>query len=218
MIADSVAPAAGHDVKRRKPLPIGVLFIAEFVAYLLILYPGFMTDDLAAQLLEARSGSLSDWHPPLMGHIWRALDAIILSPTGMLIPHAVHRIGGAVAQSLAGPLAVVESEVLGQPEQKLRQTGIALEVDVLVLNAAPQALDDDVVQGAATSVHADGNPLAQQDPRKRLAGELRTLNTSGLPWARRASSRQSTQNPASRVLEIRQASTRRAYQSMTATR
>ena len=44
------------------------------------------------------------------------------------------------------------------------------------------------------------------------------LNTSGRPWVRRASSRQATQNPASRVLAIRQASTRRAYQSMTATR
>ncbi|MGA7983252.1 MAG: hypothetical protein WCA32_23870 [Chromatiaceae bacterium] len=38
-----------------------------------------------------------------------------------------------------------------------------------------------------------------------LTGEIINgqLHTSGLPWARRASSRQATQNPASRVLETR---------------
>ena len=44
------------------------------------------------------------------------------------------------------------------------------------------------------------------------------LNTSGLPWSRKASSRQSTQNTASMELLMRQLSTRREYQSITATR
>ncbi|KVN31807.1 hypothetical protein WJ64_11510 [Burkholderia ubonensis] len=44
------------------------------------------------------------------------------------------------------------------------------------------------------------------------------LNTSGLPCVRSASSRQSTQNEASMLLLMRQDSTRREYQSITATR
>ena len=44
------------------------------------------------------------------------------------------------------------------------------------------------------------------------------LNTSGLAWWRKASSRQSTQKAASIELLMRQLSTRREYQSMTATR
>lgn len=44
------------------------------------------------------------------------------------------------------------------------------------------------------------------------------LNTSGLPWTRKASSRQSTQNTASILLLMRQLNTRREYQSMMATK
>jgi len=90
-------------------------------------------------------------------------------------PGTLYLVGRAVAQRLVRAFAVVEDEVLGQPQQQLRQTGIALEVDVLVLDATPQPLDEDVVQGASPPIHADGNPLTQQDPREGLAGELRAL-------------------------------------------
>jgi hypothetical protein len=44
------------------------------------------------------------------------------------------------------------------------------------------------------------------------------LKISGLLWARKASSRQSTQNAASMLLLTRQPSARREYQSMIATK
>jgi hypothetical protein len=44
------------------------------------------------------------------------------------------------------------------------------------------------------------------------------LNISGFPYMRNASSRQSTQNTASMLLLMRQLSTLRLYQSITATR
>ena len=91
---------------------------------------------------------------------------------------------------------------------------------VLILDGAPQALDEDVVQRPPAPVHADGDPGVQEHPRERLAGELRPLvgveHRGPDHGRRRASSRQSTQNPASRVLDSPQASTRREYQSITA--
>ena len=65
-------------------------------------------------------------------------------------------------------------------------------------------------------------PAACKRPVKGEAGELAALigieNLSGWPWRVSASSSASTQKPASRVFDNRQANTCRLAQSMTATR
>ncbi|WP_195880837.1 hypothetical protein [Methylomonas albis] len=48
------------------------------------MYPGFMCYDAVNQILEAREGLFSDWHPPLMAIIWRFTDNIMPGPAGML--------------------------------------------------------------------------------------------------------------------------------------
>ena len=65
--------------------------------------------------------------------------------------------------------------------------------------------------------------MGAQHAGERPGGELRrfkwsVLNTSGGPERASASSSASTQNSLSSVLDSRQASTRREYQSITATR
>ena len=65
---------------------------------------------------------------------------------------SMHRIRRAVAQPLVRPLAVVEDEVVGQPEQQFRQAGVAAQVDVFVLDRAPQPLDENVVQRPTAAV------------------------------------------------------------------
>ena len=37
---------------------------------LLVMYPGMMMWDSLDQLLQARDGSLNDWHPPIMSYVW----------------------------------------------------------------------------------------------------------------------------------------------------
>jgi hypothetical protein len=49
-----------------------------------LLYPGFLSWDSVNQLMQARSGSYGDWHPPFMSVTWRYIDHILSGPFGML--------------------------------------------------------------------------------------------------------------------------------------
>lgn len=62
----------------------GVWFIGGFLLHFAIMYPGFMTYDAVNQILEARAGVFSDWHPPLMALIWRLLEHLMPGPALML--------------------------------------------------------------------------------------------------------------------------------------
>jgi len=55
------------------------------------------------------------------------------------------------------------------------RASVVLEVDVLVFDATPETLDEDVVQRPTAPVHADGDPFAQEHLGEGGAGELRTL-------------------------------------------
>ena len=62
-----------------------VCALGGFFVTVLIHYPGFMSTDSVNQLMQSRSGILSDWHPPLMSLIWGGVDAIISGPFGMMM-------------------------------------------------------------------------------------------------------------------------------------
>jgi len=72
-------------------------------------------------------------------------------------------------------LTVIEPEVAAQPGDCGRGAGIVVEVDILVFHRAPQAFDEDVVQGAAATVHADLDGAVEQRAGELRTGELRTL-------------------------------------------
>ena len=83
----------------------------------------------------------------------------------------VDRIGREVPQGLMWPLAIVEGERLSQSQEQLGQAGVALEIDVLVLDAASQALDEQVVRCPPAFTHADGDPFTLEDAGEDHAGE-----------------------------------------------
>jgi hypothetical protein len=56
-----------------------------FVISISINYPGFMSPDSFDQLIEARNGVYSDWHPPFIALIWHFTDRIIEGSFGMLL-------------------------------------------------------------------------------------------------------------------------------------
>ena len=119
-----------------------------------------------------------------------------------------------ISQRQVRTFSVVEHKVCRQPNQQLAHGGIAIEVHIFMLDAAPQALDKDVVKRTIPSILVFGDPLALEHSRVGLTGKLRSLVAIEYfgPAARAAASRQFTQNAASMVLLIRQLSTWRVYQ------
>ncbi len=59
-----------------------------FVAFLLYAFPGYMSTDSVVQLHEARTGILSDAHPPIMAKEWGLLDSIVAGPLLMIVLQA----------------------------------------------------------------------------------------------------------------------------------
>lgn len=50
-----------------------------------------------------------------------------------------------------------------------------VQIEVVVLDRAPEALDEHVVDGSSDTVHRDGVPGVEQRCHKGVRGELRSL-------------------------------------------
>ena len=57
----------------------------------------------------------------------------------------------------------------------LAAVGVAFEVDILMLERAPQSLDEHIVHPTAPAVHRDANAGCRQHAGEGCAGELATL-------------------------------------------
>jgi hypothetical protein len=64
-----------------------VILLFGFSLY--VHWPGLMSSDSVLQLLQAKLGRYTDWHPPLMSFWWRALNHIYFGPAGLLVFHNV---------------------------------------------------------------------------------------------------------------------------------
>src|ERR1700730_1223872 len=80
-----------------------------------------------------------------------------------------------IAQGLVGAALIVEAQPLADADTRLETIGISLQVDLFVLQAAPQPLDEYIVQPAPATVHADPHSGGFQLVGKRRAGKLRAL-------------------------------------------
>src|SRR3954454_10302545 len=116
---------------------------------------------------------------------------------------------------------VVKADPFSDPHLGLLPVGIALQIDVLVLQRPPQAFDEDVIHPAAATIHRDPDSGRRQHAREGGAGELASL--VGIEDLRPTEPRQRflerrDAERTSMVLDKRQASTARLAQSITATR
>src|SRR5439155_15754522 len=82
---------------------------------------------------------------------------------------AVHPARRLISQRLVRPLFIVEGEIPPQSPLGVPHASIVLQVDLLVLHAAPQPLHKHVVERAAPPIHADRHPRRQQPPGERRA-------------------------------------------------
>lgn len=87
----------------------------------------------------------------------------------------MHLGGSLVFQTLMYPLLVVEFEIVLQAGLQFGHGAVLIQVDVLVFHGSPQTFDENVVQSAATAIHADADVSVQQHLRERMAGELHAL-------------------------------------------
>ena len=72
-------------------------------------------------------------------------------------------------------LAIIEAEIPTQMADGLWHAPVIVEIDFLVLDGSPQALDEDVIQRPPTPVHADLNPTRPEPLGKSCARELGAL-------------------------------------------
>ena len=87
----------------------------------------------------------------------------------------VDRIGRLAVKRLVGPVGVVEVEIDPQTGLGGRDRVVGFQINLLVLHAAPQALDEDVVAPAALAIHADRDLVVLEHLREVQAGELAAL-------------------------------------------
>ena len=52
---------------------------------------------------------------------------------------------------------IVKLHVSGQPGKQARYIGVLLQIDVFILEATPEPLNEDVVHSAAATIHANEN-------------------------------------------------------------
>src|SRR5688500_9991157 len=68
--------------------PAAILLVG-WIAFCVYSYPGLMSTDSVDQLLQARTGPLHDWYPPVMARLWRFTDRLIAGPFPMLAIQSV---------------------------------------------------------------------------------------------------------------------------------
>src|SRR6266498_1470890 len=74
-----------------------------------------------------------------------------------------------------GPSSVVEVEIPADRMSRLADGFVGPQIDLLVFDAAPQPLDEDVVPPGALAVHADGDGVFDQHAGEGRPRELATL-------------------------------------------
>ena len=74
-----------------------------------------------------------------------------------------------------GSHIVIDIEGVGQTEFQCRDGVIVVDVDILVLDAAPESFVEDVVEGPAAAVPADLDLCVEQCPGQGMGGEWGAL-------------------------------------------
>src|SRR5665811_2107497 len=84
-------------------------------------------------------------------------------------------IRGPVFEPLVAAPQIVEVEVGGKLAAGLGNALVSFQVHLLVFDAPPEPLDEDVIHPTAPSVHADPDAVGAQQPCEARRGELRAL-------------------------------------------
>ena len=116
---------------------------------------------------------------------------------------------------------IVKVEVVFQRWKQFEAGGEVAGINQFVLERAPQAFDENVVECATAAIHADRD-AAWLDRRQKIRRSELCEPRIGVPdlkqWCWKAARSAARRKPVSMVLESSQLSTKRLNQSITATR
>ncbi len=87
----------------------------------------------------------------------------------------VHFIGCPISKGLVQPFLVVQVKVFRQSVTCFGNRAVIMNVDFLVLDRSPESFDEDIVEYAATAVHADSDAGIFKGGCEVRARELRPL-------------------------------------------
>ena len=82
------------------------------------------------------------------GHFWFIASGLLFE---------INFIRGPITQRLVEPLVVVKPEVSLQVTSGIGNRCVLMKVNFLVFDATPETLNENVVEGPATAVHADSD-------------------------------------------------------------
>lgn len=80
-----------------------------------------------------------------------------------------------ITQRLVEPLVVIKLEVSLQMTPGIRNRCVLVKVNFFVFYSSPEALNENVVKGPASAVHADSDVLVFQNADERRTGKLNSL-------------------------------------------
>jgi len=69
-------------------------------------------------------------------------------------------------------LGIVKNKVGADPLPRIPYGVVVVDIDVLILQRAPESLDEDIVEGSPSAVHADGNGFVEKQLGKVIARKL----------------------------------------------
>jgi len=87
----------------------------------------------------------------------------------------VHLLRGQIIERLVRPLLIIEVEVTSNALSSVSDTVILSEIDLFILERAPEPFGKDIVHTPSPTVHADSDPLAFEQVREGGAGKLGAL-------------------------------------------
>lgn len=90
-----VRDLVGRLIERLRALSPRAILVIGWLGLIVYGYPGHMSYDSVAQLLESRAGHYSDGHPPAMAALWRVVETVVAGPFGMLVIQSLSFIAGA---------------------------------------------------------------------------------------------------------------------------
>src|SRR5258707_3311156 len=85
------------------------------------------------------------------------------------------RSGCAISQALVWTVIVVEVEIALQPVLQRQHGRILCQINGFIFDAAPEALIENVIKGAASSIHTDLNACGDERISKEMSRELSAL-------------------------------------------
>lgn len=78
------------------------ILVGAWLAFVLVGYPGYLRPDGVDELVDSRTGVITDWHSPMLTELWRVLGRLIAGPAPLFLLQGTMLLLGAYALARRG--------------------------------------------------------------------------------------------------------------------